>query len=134
MGVYGVDEIQDGGTLVERSDGSYGSAPPRPTRADYQEPERQIDEDIEHGMDEDRDYQAWSHYGERVLNTDAVDEFTDTVVSLFAGAADRHQVDTLIENNKTQTGVIPDEYRQQIDAAVSAAMMRTTPQTKRGAI
>lgn len=134
MGVYGIDEMQDMGALIDRGDGSYGSAPPRPTRAEYQEPERQAEEDAVYGMDEGRDFQAWTHYGERTLNTDMVEEFTAEVVSLFAGAADRRQVDTLIENNKTQAGTIPDECRQQIDAAVSAAMMRTTPQTKRGAI
>lgn len=128
MGVYTVDEMQDAGTLVERSDGTYGSAPPRPIRADYAEPERQVTDETVTAEKEYR-FESYNHWGECSLKTDDPVEFADEVIGLFDAAGDRRTVDTLIENNAKQPDYVPEDQKSAITTAMQAALARTEVRT-----
>lgn len=120
------EEVQDMGNLVEGSDGSYGSAPPRPTRADYQESERQVEDEPE-AAPKEYAYEAYNHWGECALKTDDPVEFANEVIGMLDSAPDRRTVDTVIENNAKQPTDVPDEQKSAINVAVEAAMARTEP-------
>lgn len=120
------EEVQDMGNLVEGSDGSYGSAPPRPTRADYQEPERQVEDEPE-AAPKEYAYEAYNHWGECALKTDDPVEFANEVIGMLDSAPDRRTVDTVIENNAKQPTDVPADQVKVISAAVDVAMARTEP-------
>lgn len=146
MGVYTEDELRDGGTLQQGTDGTYAPAPAKPQRSDFRQAEKAAAEvqDAEvvetetdtgpqaedEGGDGNGDtsqefaFELYNHWGERTLGTDDAGEFTIALGKLFAEASDEKVVTTLIENNGAGLGNLTGPMQRGIQETINEARTR----------
>jgi hypothetical protein len=132
LGVYTVDELQDGGQLEEGQDGTYRPAPARPQRGDYK-PSALVDSATEDqpaeqqdGADAEGEAEEWplaNSWGEIQTFSNETD-FAIDLGKCFEGAADRKAVTTLEANNREMIAKLSPELRGGIADTIDEALKR----------
>jgi hypothetical protein len=130
LGVYTVDELQDGGQLEPGQDGTYRPTPARPQRGDYKPSaltaELADEPEVEQQAEPEAEVEEWllaNSWGEVQTFSNETD-FAIELGKCFEAVTDRKAVTTLEANNREMIAKLSPELRGGVVDTIDEALKR----------